>query len=101
MRKQFNQFKDFVHQKAASKGDRQEILAQNVINSEKHVENIKTALTNAEKKISGSLLGGTSDSSSAATPEKKIKKLPGASLSNCFNESSELLATSKTDSVLG
>lgn len=100
MRKQFNQFKDFVHQKA-SKNDRQEILSQNVINSEKHVENIKTALTNAEKKISGSLLGGTSDSSSAATPEKKIKKLPGASLSNCFNESSELLATSKTDSVLG
>ena len=77
------------------------MLSQDVINSEKHVENIKTALTNSEKKITGALLGGTSDSTSIATPEKKIKKLPGSSLSNCFNEASELLSSSKNDSVLG
>lgn len=63
------------------------------------MENIKQSLANAEKKISNSLLSGTSDSSSV-TPEKKIKKLASSSLSTFFNDASECLAQTKKDSIL-
>ncbi|KAI2799563.1 hypothetical protein RDWZM_007581 [Blomia tropicalis] len=99
MRKQFNQLKDFVHNKTISRNERQDVLSRDILESEKHMENIKQSLANAEKKISNSLLSGTSDSSSV-TPEKKIKKLASSSLSTFFNDASECLAQTKKDSIL-
>lgn len=68
-----------------------------MLKEEKHVENIKSILTAAEKKLSNSLISlkGSTDSA-----ERKTKKFPSASLNKFFNEASETLLTSKNDSVL-
>lgn len=85
------------------RNDKNEILSSSMQEAERHVDHIKNTLTGAEKKLANCLVSvpdSSSSSSTNATPERKLKKIPSSSLSNFFNEASESLATSRTDSVL-
>lgn len=82
--------------------DKQDVLSEDVINGEKHLESIKASLANAEKRIGSSLVSTPSDlsSGSANAPERRRKKLGPWALNTCFAEASNLLEATQKESIL-
>ncbi|XP_054168365.1 rho GTPase-activating protein 44-like [Oppia nitens] len=96
MKKQFLNIKDFVHINL-SRGDKSEVLNEDLITAEKRVDLIKQTCLNSEKKIT-SCLQTTGTGVDSLSAEKRLKKMPQMQLYQCFTELAEQLGT---DSVLG
>lgn len=96
MKKQFLNIKDFVHINL-SRGDKSEVLTEDLISAEKRVDLIKQTCANTEKKITSCLQTAGSGVDSLSI-EKRLKKMPQMQLYLCFTELAEQLGT---DSVLG
>jgi len=81
-----------------NRGDKSEVLSEDLLSAEKRVDLIKQTCINTEKKIGSCLQtnGGGIDPSLSA--EKRLKKMPQMQLYQCFSEFAEQLGT---DSVLG
>ena len=76
------------------RGDKNEVLTENLITAEKRVDLIKQTCQNTEKKLSACL----QTSGTGGDLEKRLKKLPTTQLYQCFSEFSEQLGL---DTVLG
>lgn len=79
------------------RGDKSDVLTDELVNAEKRVELLKQTCQNAEKKITA-CLQTASGGNDPQPSDKRLKKMPEMHLFHCFNELSELLGN---DNVLG